>query len=124
MKNLIEESFSGTYLLVKKEDLIAFADYLLNQRKDVFKEEVGKIKDTVYLKEVLNIDELSDFIGQKKSYIYSMTSRRMIPHYKRGKRLYFKRDEIVTWLTEHRRLTEEEIETVASNYLMRNKFKW
>ncbi|WET48447.1 hypothetical protein PYS58_17935 [Chryseobacterium indologenes] len=33
-------------------------------------------------KEILNIDEVALYTGFEKSYLYKLTSRRAIPHYK------------------------------------------
>lgn len=45
--------------------------------------------------------------------IYSYVSERQIPHYKKGKRLYFKRSELEKWIEGGKRKTEEEIRSIA-----------
>ena len=52
-------------------------------------------------KSVFNINELSSFIGISKSTLYKYTSQKMIPHYIRGKFLFFDRKEIINWLKEN-----------------------
>ena len=42
----------------------------------------------------VNIDELSQYLGIKKSKIYSMVERREIPFYRVGRLIFFKKDEI------------------------------
>jgi excisionase family DNA binding protein len=42
----------------------------------------------------LNIDELSQYLGIKKSNLYSRVERREIPFYKVGRLIFFKKDEI------------------------------
>ncbi len=46
--------------------------------------------DKVYL----NIDELSQYLGIKKSNIYFKVERREIPFYRVGRLIFFKKDEI------------------------------
>ena len=45
-------------------------------------------------KKFLNIEELSQYLGVKKSNLYSKVERREIPFYKLGRLVMFNRDEI------------------------------
>ncbi|UFH51818.1 helix-turn-helix domain-containing protein [Spirosoma sp. KNUC1025] len=47
--------------------------------------------------------------GLSEAYIYSLVSKRLIPHQKRGNRLYFKRSELLAWITEGNREPKEGI---------------
>lgn len=47
---------------------------------------------------ILTIDEAVAFTGYSKSAIHSATSKDTIPHFKRGNKLFFFRDELVEWL--------------------------
>lgn len=50
-------------------------------------------------KNVLTFEELCEYIGMSKSYVYKLTSSGQIPHYKPlGKHMFFKKDEIDNWL--------------------------
>ena len=42
----------------------------------------------------LNIDELSQYLGVKKSNLYFKVERREIPFYRLGRLIFFKKDEI------------------------------
>jgi excisionase family DNA binding protein len=53
-------------------------------------------------KKMIGIEELSEMIGYKKSTIYSFVHKRLIPFYKKGKKLFFDRLEIDVWLRENR----------------------
>ena len=46
----------------------------------------------------LDIDELSRYLGIKKSNLYSRVERREIPFYKVGRLIFFKKDEIDAFL--------------------------
>ena len=54
---------------------------------------------------ILNVQGAADFLHESKATIYSRTSRREIPFYKRGKRIYFKRVELIEWLERGRKQT-------------------
>lgn len=76
------------------------------------------IEQAVATKELLSVDELSDYLSISKSFIYKMTSNREIPHYKPGgKFVYFKKSEIIEWVSKSRIKTEDEIEQEAENHL-------
>jgi len=49
-------------------------------------------------KEILTIDETSTFLNLAKATIYALTSKGKIPHFKTGKKLYFKRSELIAWI--------------------------
>ena len=47
--------------------------------------------------------------GLKKKTIYNLVYKRMIPHSKRGKRLYFDEEELTQWIKKGKRKTLEEL---------------
>lgn len=50
-------------------------------------------------KEVLTADEAAKYMGVSKSYLYKLTCKQEIPHYKpMGKMCYFNRQELEAWL--------------------------
>ncbi|MFM4895192.1 helix-turn-helix domain-containing protein [Aeromonas caviae] len=54
-------------------------------------------------KEVLCAEECAELLGVSVSYVYRLTSEKRLPHYKpQGKKIYFKRDELLGWLLSHR----------------------
>lgn len=67
-------------------------------------------------KPVLGIEEAALFTGYTVRGIYEMTSKKRIPHYKQGGRVFFKKDELVDWMTEQKVLTENEIHSKAVTY--------
>jgi excisionase family DNA binding protein len=54
------------------------------------------------LKEILNIDELSEYLSIKKSSLYSKVEMKEIPFYRIGRLLRFKKAEIDHWLEKSR----------------------
>lgn len=62
-------------------------------------------------KTVLNFDELVEYTGLSRSYLYKLTSKGDIPFYRpNGKQLYFNKTEIDEWLLRNRSKTNEEIQ--------------
>ena len=71
-------------------------------------------------KEVLTSDETAKYMGVSKSYLYKLTMRQQIPHYKpMGKMCYFNRLELEQWLQSNRVSTSNEINQQAQAYCMR-----
>lgn len=71
-------------------------------------------------KEVLTSDEAARYMGVSKSYLYKLTMRGQIPHYKpMGKMCYFNRLELEKWLQGNRIATDEEISQQAQAYCMK-----
>ena len=67
--------------------------------------------------DILNIEQAAAFLNLSKHTLYGLTSRSAIPHSKRGKRLYFRKDELLKWIEEGRRKTQAEIAEEAANYV-------
>lgn len=72
-------------------------------------------------KEVLDIEEAALLTGYKVKGLYTLTSEKRIPHYKKNGKLYFKKSELEEWLTENRVLTEQEIHGKAVTYTATHK---
>jgi len=74
---------------------------------------------------VENLNQAAEYVSLSKSAIYKKTSERNIPHFKQGKKLYFKRSELDDWLTSLKISTHAEIEKQADDYIIKKgKFKW
>lgn len=89
-------------------------------------EEIQKVADlitanTIFCtKEVLTSDEAAKYMGVSKSYLYKLTMRQAIPHYKpMGKMCYFNRAELEAWLQANRVATTNEISQKAQAYCMK-----
>lgn len=71
-------------------------------------------------KEVLTSDEAAKYMGISKSYLYKLTMKGEIPHYKpMGKMCYFNRTELEQWLQSNRVSTSTEISDRANRYCMK-----
>lgn len=73
-------------------------------------------------KEILSLDEVVEYTGLSKSFLYKLTSNRVIPHYKpSGKLCYFRKAEIDQWLTSNPVATSAELEAKALHYCRTHK---
>lgn len=71
-------------------------------------------------KEVLTSDEAAKYMGISKSYLYKLTMKQLIPHFKPlGKMCYFNRLELEQWLQSNRVATELEISQKAQSFCMK-----
>lgn len=71
-------------------------------------------------KEVLTSDEAARYMGISKSYLYKLTMRGEIPHYKpMGKMCYFNRAELEQWLQQNRCATATEVADRANRLAMK-----
>ncbi|KJD34176.1 hypothetical protein PK35_04450 [Tamlana nanhaiensis] len=62
------------------------------------------------LKEFMTVDEIADYLGLSKSAVYKITSNKEIPFYNPGgKKIYFKRVEVDTWIETSRVAPDSEI---------------
>lgn len=55
------------------------------------------------VEDLLDIDAAAALVKLKRTTVYALTSRRQIPHLKRGGRLYFLKHELLEWLLQGRR---------------------
>ena len=69
-------------------------------------------------KNVLNFSEVELYTNLSKSYLYELTSSGGIPCYKpNGKHLYFKKEEIEDWLLSNKKVTNIELDELASTHI-------
>ncbi len=91
-----------------------------------FKELTDELSDKTLFctKEVLTSDEVARYMGISKSFLYKLTMRNEIPHYKpTGKLCYFNRKEVEEWLQSNRVSTTTEINDRAQAYCMKGGVK-
>ena len=89
-------------------------------------EEITAIADRVTAnisgntKEVLTSEEAARYMGISRSYLYKLTMRREVPHFKpTGKIVYFNRVELEQWLQNNRVTTVDEARGQAEAYCKR-----
>lgn len=79
-------------------------------------------KVAITSKEVLTSQEASRYMGISQSYLYKLTMRQEIPHYKpSGKICYFNRHELDEWMQKNRINTAAEAAQQAHGHCMKNR---
>ena len=68
---------------------------------------------TISTKSVFDISEAAQFLGLSEVRVYHLTAAKEIPHYKKGRSVYFKKSELEEWLTQSRVITEAELRSKA-----------
>lgn len=114
MKLEISKLPSWAKVELSKESLVAFANLLINASG------VEK-KDSSDDDEILTIDEAARFVKLAKQTCYQLCSSKAIPHYKKNKRLYFKKSELLKWLEEGKQEVQDEDDNEVRTYLHRKQ---
>ena len=77
--------------------------YLTVEEFIELQETVGKENNlSSYVPNIMSIDDAVSFTGYKKSTIYRKTCENAIPHYRRGNRVIFKKEELEEWLLDNK----------------------
>lgn len=72
---------------------------------------------TIEQDEILTIEEAATLVRLSVPTLYGLVHRKSIPVSKKGKRLYFSRLDLLSWIAEGRKKTNEEISAEAANFL-------
>lgn len=67
-------------------------------------------------KDTLTLEECAMVTGYSVQSLYSFTSKRLIPHYKRGNYLFFSKKEIEKWLQSNPIPTVDETSSLGTTY--------
>ena len=73
--------------------------------------------------EFFTIEEAAAFLKLAKQTLYQLVSKKAIPHYKRNKRLYFKRLELQEWIEEGKQVTQGELNVEMMDFIKKNHKK-
>ena len=77
-------------------ELLTKVDYVISRLDE--KKEMDGSSPTQDDDQMMTMDEACQFIGKKRSTMYSLTSERRIPYRKRGNKLYFFKKELIEWI--------------------------
>jgi excisionase family DNA binding protein len=64
--------------------------------------------------DILTVEEVAQKLGLEKATVYNMTSKRQIPYFKSGGRIYFDRVQLTQWIRRDRRKTIKELHDEAN----------
>lgn len=70
---------------------------------------------------LLNVQEAANFLNLVKSTVYSKVCKGELPHMKKGKRLYFSEEELMTYIKSGKVKTTTDFENDADDFLSNRK---
>jgi excisionase family DNA binding protein len=93
------------------------------ENNEIIIHKLNRIEKHIFgLKAILNVEELSDYTGFKKSYIYKLVHTNAIPFSKpSGKILFFERKKIDEWLLKNSHKSNDEIQQEVIEFSLRKK---
>jgi excisionase family DNA binding protein len=78
---------------------------------------IEKINEQPEADQLLIIQQAAELLNISVSTIYGLVNKETIPVMKKGKRLYFSKQELIAWVKAGRKKTVSEIEAEAHQYL-------
>ncbi len=69
----------------------------------------------------LDFNQTAEFLGIAKATLYGKCSNLLIPHFKKGKKLYFDKAELLDWLKSGKRKTINDINESVNSHLINRK---
>lgn len=67
--------------------------------------------------DLLNIKQAADLLNLARATVYNLVSKKELPHFKKGKRLYFSKAALLNWIKEGKKPTLAEIQDQVSETL-------
>ena len=106
--------------MIENKIIVIEKNDLENLIRDVVKNALDKSNSEQSIQNpFLDISEAANFLKIARQTLYGLTSKRLIPFIKKGKRIYFKQLEIENWLMDGRKDTKEEISKVGLDRIQR-----
>jgi excisionase family DNA binding protein len=98
-----------------------FKIFLKQALTDILGEQLTQHKTNV--PSILDVKQAAEFLRLKITTLYEKTSQKMIPHFKKGNKLYFNRDELQLWVQKGKVKTSDELQSEAASYTMHKEQK-
>ena len=70
---------------------------------------------------MVTVAEAARITGLAVNTLYEKTHLKAIPHYKKGKRLYFRVSELLAWIAKGRVRTQAETEAIAATHVLNHR---
>lgn len=71
--------------------------------------------------EVLTVKQCAALLGYSTDHVYAQVSKSLIPHYRVGGSLRFRKSEVLEWAFKNRKRTKAETEALAAAYIRKSK---
>ena len=69
----------------------------------------------------MDVTQAAEFLGIAKATLYGQCCNLIVPHFKKGKKLYFDRAELLDWLKSGKRKTINDINESVNTHLFNRK---
>ena len=98
-----------------------------NEFKELLKATIKEVLNENYkaseshLPQILDVKQAAEFLHLEVTTIYEKTCRKLIPHFKKGNKLYFNLTKLESWIEQGKVQTSDEIGVEAANYLLRHR---
>ena len=89
------------------------------ESNDVILKKLNKLEILIVstAKQILTVDDLINYTGFSRSYIYKLVHKSIIPYSKpNGKTLFFQKNEIDEWLLQNKSSSISQLEQKANSY--------
>lgn len=103
------------------EDLPRAVEMLSNEIVSIKQLLECRTEPQAALDQLMTIKQASEFLSLTVATLYGYVQRGAIPVSKRGKRLYFRRSELLAWIQEGRKRTVQESAVLADQYCKTKK---
>jgi len=71
--------------------------------------------------EILSVKEVSQFLRLSVPTIYTYVNRGELPAMKRGRRLYFSKNDLIAYLKSGKKMSNAELEAAVNQYFSKSK---
>lgn len=96
-------------------------DVIENAVRKVLSEQHKTAAATSDGKTVLNLQQFCQHTGLSPQTAYKLTAKALVPHSKRGKRVYFEKSQVDAWLLQNRVGVTSNNENKANQYTIENR---
>ncbi|WP_445710836.1 helix-turn-helix transcriptional regulator [Flavobacterium sp.] len=96
----------------------------MNTNETIIIEKLNKLETLLVssIKQILTVEDLINYTGFSRSYIYKLVHKNVIPYSKpNGKTLFFQKNEIDSFLLQNKSASISQIEQKAINYTAATK---
>ena len=95
-----------------------FKEFLKDALKEIIGDRMGVVKEQP---EIMDVQQAAQFLKMKTATLYEKTSRKQIPHFKKGNKLYFHHSALQHWIKQGKVKTNDEIGSEAITYTFNRK---
>lgn len=95
-----------------------FREFLKDALREILGDKMGAMKEQP---EIMDVQQAAQFLKMKTATLYEKTSRKLIPHFKKGNKLYFHLAALQQWIKNGRVKTHDEIASEAITFTLNRK---